>query len=150
MSTNAQRAFALLRDVVVGVEQRDRSELYPDGFFRWLELNPIIVLEFVDRARQVKASGRSRFSARAIIENIRWHTLLADREATFKINDHWTPGLARLAMALDPALEGMFELRPGRAIVDGADCESRTIAEIQLAGVSMVEEPVYPGARLAT
>ena len=43
--------------------------------------------------------GRKRYSARTIVECIRWDTDIKDTEKTFKINDHYTPGMARLFMS---------------------------------------------------
>jgi hypothetical protein len=43
---------------------------------------------------------------------MRWETALRDGAAnTVKINDHASPGLARLAMAEHPDLWGFFETR---------------------------------------
>lgn len=95
----------------IQAEQQGNRNHYPDGFFRWLSENYRIYCEFEDRALEVRRTGRKHFSARVIVENIRWHTLLRDKDATFKINDHWTPGMARLAMKIHPELDGMFELR---------------------------------------
>ena len=111
-----RRRWALLhRTPELAMERRDREHLYPVGFFRWLERNPQLFLEFQDKALQVRSMGRDRFAARIIVEGIRWHTLLADKDATFKVNNNWIPGMARLCMALNPALVGMFELRRERA-----------------------------------
>lgn len=84
---------------------------YPAGFFRWLESNQHIYQQFVALALQMKRSGRSRYSARTIIHKLRWDTELADSEATFKINNNYTPGMARLAMSEWPELDGFFETR---------------------------------------
>lgn len=98
-------------DRLVAGERSERWQDYPDGFFAWLDANREIWREFVTRAQAVKRSGRSRFSARMIMENIRWNTMLRDKDVTFKVNNNVIPGLARLAMAAHPELEGMFELR---------------------------------------
>jgi hypothetical protein len=95
----------------IQVEQQHNRAHYPDGFFRWLADNYGIFCEFEKRALEVRSAGRKHFSARIIIENIRWHTLLRDKDATFKINNNWVPGLARLVMRIHPELDGMFELR---------------------------------------
>ena len=53
---------------------------------------------------------RHYFSARAIIEIMRWNTLTRDSTAEFKLSDHCMPYLARLVMLRRTELEGMFKL----------------------------------------
>lgn len=76
----------------------DVDDNYPDGFFAWLPKNSHIYQEFESRALRM-ARRRLRYSARTIVEVIRWETDLEDSEVGFKINDHYTPGMARLWMA---------------------------------------------------
>lgn len=71
---------------------------YPAGFWRWFADNNRIWREFEKRALRMARTGRGHYSARTIVETLRWDTDLCDSEATFKINDHYTPGLARLWM----------------------------------------------------
>lgn len=78
--------------------QLDFDDGYPDNFFRWLTKNSHIYREFEKCALRM-ARIRKRYSARTIIEKIRWDTDLKDLEITFKLNDHYTPGMARLWMA---------------------------------------------------
>lgn len=73
-------------------------DAYPEGFWRWFEGNKQIWYEFERRALRMARTGRKRYSARTIIEVLRWDTDLADTDVLFKINDHYTPGLARLWM----------------------------------------------------
>ena len=85
---------------------------YPDGFWLWLPKNRHIYRAFERRALQMARTGRKRYSARTITETIRWQTDLADSETTFKINDHYTPGMARLWMNTHGATyPGFFRLR---------------------------------------
>lgn len=95
----------------IEAEERDHADLYPPGFFNWLRHNAEIYNEVEARAIQVRKSGRDRFAVRVIIESVRWNTLLRDKDATFKINNNWVSGIARLVMAVNPQLQGMFELR---------------------------------------
>lgn len=88
------------------------DDSYPDGFFHWLGKNPQIYLAFKRQALRMAQSGRKRYSARTIVEVIRWNTDLEDSGSTFKINDHYTPGMARLFMAEYGArFPKFFELR---------------------------------------
>ena len=86
---------------------------YPEGFFYWIRKKESqrIYAEFVRRALQMKRSGREIYSAKTIIEIIRWHTDLRDKDVTFKLSNNWTSGLARLAMAEYEELDGFFRIQ---------------------------------------
>lgn len=85
---------------------------YPDGFWHWLPKNSRVYREFERRALQMARTGRKRYSARTIIEILRWDSDIADSEKTFKINGNYVPGMARLFMATHgTAYPRFFELR---------------------------------------
>ena len=57
--------------------------------------------------------GIKRYSARAICQRIRWH-IEVDRNQppeAYKVNNNYTPYLARKFMEENPQFEGFFELR---------------------------------------
>lgn len=90
----------------------DEQCKFPDGFWPWLAENQHIWKAFKVKAIRMALKGRKHYSARTIIETIRWETDLKDSEATFKINDHYTPGLARLWMQeYGNRWPGFFEIR---------------------------------------
>ena len=66
---------------------------------------------FIQYCNAVIAKGRKRYSSAAIIQRIRWHQQIEKGDADFKVNNNWTPILARWAMKIEPRFEGMFELR---------------------------------------
>lgn len=70
---------------------------YPDGFFHWLQKNRHIWLEFEQKALQM-ARIRKRYSARTIVEVMRWHSDLKEAAPLFKLSNNMTPGMARLWM----------------------------------------------------
>jgi hypothetical protein len=72
---------------------------YPDGFWKWLAdpQNRKLYDAFSRRANQM-AQRRKRYSARTIIEVMRWNTDLRDTSTTFKIQNNMVPGMARLWM----------------------------------------------------
>ena len=72
---------------------------YPPGFWKWLAdpQNHNLYQEFERRALQM-AKRRERYSARTIIEVMRWNTDLRDTSVTFKIQNNMVPGMARLWM----------------------------------------------------
>lgn len=85
---------------------------YPDGFWDWLEDNMHVLEQFIGIAEQAKARGYQHWSARGISEVLRWQSSMREHgQDALKVNDHSTPGLARLAMKLRPELEGFFETR---------------------------------------
>jgi hypothetical protein len=85
---------------------------YPVNFWRWLRANQHVYRAFCAYAFRMAMTGRKRYSARTIVERIRWDTDLSDNEETFKINDHYTPGMARLFMSeYGEKYPGFFQLR---------------------------------------
>jgi hypothetical protein len=56
-------------------------------------------------------AGFDRYSARTIIEIIRWHHHVERGNREFKVNDHWSPRLSRWVMNRHAKLAGFFELR---------------------------------------
>jgi hypothetical protein len=69
----------------------------PAAFIRWLPDNWAIWREFVSLADDARHRGRSHYAARTIIEVLRWHSGLREEPVgEFKINDHFTPHMARL------------------------------------------------------
>lgn len=88
-----------------------RPDMYRDDFGRWLFENWHVYEAFEREALKVRATGREHYSARTIGEYLRHHTLVAQREGEFKINDHVWPDLARLFMQMNQSLRGFFETR---------------------------------------
>jgi len=90
------------------------NTIYPAGFHRWLETDEgkIIWRDFEQRALQM-AHVRSHYSAMAIVQVIRWDTLLRGGD-DFKINNNWVPGLARHWLSIHGRkFPGFFRLRDG-------------------------------------
>lgn len=68
-----------------------------DDFLEWLDNNWQIWVEFCDLAAQVRARGRTHWSARAILHVLRWNRVVRDStDPTFKINNNWSPSMSRL------------------------------------------------------
>ena len=76
------------------------KDKYPEGFFHWLQFNEHIWLQF-ERHGLTMAAKRERYSARTIIEVMRWNSDLREQQGKplFKLSNNMTPGLARLWMA---------------------------------------------------
>jgi len=68
---------------------------YPADYFRWRRTfeGKAVWRDFEKRANQM-AKVRSRYSATAIAQVIRWDTAIRGGD-DFKLNNNWIPGLAR-------------------------------------------------------
>lgn len=77
--------------------------------------NPEVYAELVKLARQVKTAGFKKFGIRMIWERMRWSFTVEQVKRVdgdeYKFNDHYTPFYARLIMAQEPDLCGLFEVR---------------------------------------
>lgn len=73
---------------------------FPEGFFRWMQYNAHIWNQF-ERHALTMAAKRERYSARTIIEVMRWNSDLREQQGKplFKLSNNMIPGLARLWMA---------------------------------------------------
>lgn len=83
--------------------ERHNDGSYPQKFWYWLALNEHIWDSFVAWARESKNSGRRRYSARAIVERMRWDAEITKGSSKFKMSDGATPYLSRLLMAEYPS-----------------------------------------------
>lgn len=87
-----------------------------ERFERFHAENPHIYERFCFYTMQAIKAGRTRYSARTIIERIRWHTSIESNDPDFKINDHCCPFYSRLFEQDHPRHRGFFEKR--RALAD--------------------------------
>lgn len=90
---------------------------YKMGLFDQLdppEIPEDIRNDFEKMALAIHAKGHERYSARTIVEHMRWHAHHDKGDRDFKLNDHWTPILSRYVMRRHPQLEGFFELRKSK------------------------------------
>lgn len=62
-------------------------------------------------ANELLAAGRSRYSARTIIERIRWHHATAGNDGEFKINNNFIAYYARKLAAEDSRFQEFFTWR---------------------------------------
>ena len=73
----------------------------------------------------MKVTGRKRYSARTIMEVLRWHYDLKTAGNAFEINDNFTPIYVRLLIYHYPEFDGFFELREIRSVGRFSDEERR-------------------------
>ena len=86
-------------------------------FWSWIidPANRPVIDRFVEYARQMKQSGRPRYSHRCIAHRVRWDTALHDSSKDFKINNNVLAGLARYVMTFNPDLRGFLQVRDQKA-----------------------------------
>lgn len=88
------------------------------AFERFHAANPHVYGLFKRFAAELLAAGRERYSARTIVERIRWHVATGTKtDDGFKISDHFSAFYARLWLAEHPEREGFFVLRGKRGKV---------------------------------
>lgn len=91
-----------------------RPKLFRDGFASWIDANFHVWSQFEAEAYRVWLTGRKRYSAHTVIEYLRHYTLVADKDAEFKLNEKWSSSIARLYAVMHPAQRDFFEFRERR------------------------------------
>ena len=86
-------------ELMLAISEAGESDLYPAGFFNWLQYNEHIWAQFELHALTMSAK-RKRYSARTIIEVMRWNSDLREQQKKplFKMSNNMIPGMARLWM----------------------------------------------------
>lgn len=77
--------------------------------------NPHVYQKLREIALFVRARGHRRFGVKALFERLRWISLFETTGDPYRLNNNYTAYYARLLMAREPALAGLFELRASRA-----------------------------------
>ena len=81
------------------------------GFMEFHRQNPHIFKAFETQALLAIAKGRTKISAKLIINWIRWHVYLESSDLSFKINDAYQAYYARLFVEVHPEHNEVFEFR---------------------------------------
>lgn len=101
------------------MEQPDLFEGLPaavvSAFRRHHEENPHVYAKLREYALQARGAGRTRLGIAVIFERLRWHAAIETTDEEYKLNNNHRAYYARLLMANEPDLRGMFELRTSRA-----------------------------------
>jgi hypothetical protein len=86
--------------------------LHRKAFIEWFPENMHVIEAFERYALELKHTGkREYYSIKAILERLRWHSLLEDSALEYKLNNNHAACIARILMRLNPELRGMFQLR---------------------------------------
>lgn len=81
-----------------------------ERFLKFHQQNPHVYQLFKRFATEALEAGRTRYSARTLIERIRWHETV-ETQGEFKVNDHVFPYYVRMLVAEDPRFDGFFQMR---------------------------------------
>lgn len=94
-----------------------KPECFRKDFSEWLAENFQIWKAFERRANRLWNVGAKHAGARMIGENIRYLTLLRQRNSALKVTDWFWPDCGRLYMMFYPDREKFFETRSGQSAV---------------------------------
>ena len=82
-----------------------------DGFNLFHNDNPHVYKEFEKQALLAIAKGKTKISAKLIINWIRWNEYLSTTDINFKINDAYQSYYARLFIEIHPKYANVFDFR---------------------------------------
>jgi hypothetical protein len=84
---------------------------YTRQFEEYHAKNPRVYDRMVEEAREWKRSGNGKLGVDVLVGRIRWIGRVEQWDSDFKINDRYSSFYARLIMAQEPDLRGIFNLR---------------------------------------
>ena len=101
---------------------------YRKDFIEWFPMNMHVIEAFERYAIELKRNGnREYYSIKAILERLRWDSMLEDSALDYKLNNNHAACISRILMRLNPELDGMFQLRsqvkPRHEVEDARDEE---------------------------
>jgi hypothetical protein len=82
-----------------------------DQFREFDQKFPVVYEKFRSFAVSLLEQGRTRYSARTILERVRWDVNLSVSDGEFKLNNNLTPFFARKLIGEDARFANFFELR---------------------------------------
>jgi len=83
-----------------------------EKFMEWIPDNLHVFDAFERNAVYLKTNGkRDKYSVYVIREKLHWDSLLQEEGSDFKLNNNFSSSIARIVMALNPQLAGMFTIR---------------------------------------
>lgn len=94
-------------------------------FWEYHCARPEVFEEFSARAHEMKAAGRSKYSAWGIIQRIRWENDIVRGTESFKINNDYIAMYSRLLVYEQPEYDGFFAhraLKPDDRRVSSEEC----------------------------
>jgi hypothetical protein len=108
--------FDLLATIAADTDHTDEHLTPGERFERYHRNNPAIYAVLVSLAREwVARTGRRRVGIKSLVERTRWEIAVRTNDPDYKIGNTHVAFYARLIMAQEPDLAGLFELRPSIA-----------------------------------
>lgn len=104
----------------------ERESAIERAFWQFHEGNPHVYARLAALARELVGRGRRRIGIGMLFEVLRWHHMSTVGDADgFKLNNNYRALYARLLMASEPDLDGVFALRRiGREPFDQTPAEA--------------------------
>jgi hypothetical protein len=95
----------------------ENSALFTKKFAVWLPENFVVYDAFVDETFKLIERGFTHYSARTILHYLRHHTAISQHSNDgWKLNNDYSPYMARLFDLMHPHLSGLFEYRETPAV----------------------------------
>jgi hypothetical protein len=92
---------------------------HPERFMHYLPQNMHIYVVVERYAFQLRNKGkRDVYAIQAIVQRLRWDSYFAEVDSQYKINNFHSAFIARLVMAANPELEGLFRIREHKPELD--------------------------------
>ena len=86
-----------------------------DDFQNWYPHNMHVINAFEKEAVFLRVNGkREKYSCYTIREKLRWDSLLRESTEEYKLNNNYSPCIARILMFLNPHLNSMFFIRESK------------------------------------
>ncbi len=97
-------------------EGTPRTDSAADRFERFHQDNPDVYETLVALAHQwIARTGRSKIGIASLYERTRWEIAIATNDPDFRLDNTLRAYYARLIMAQEPTLRGVFDLRTSAA-----------------------------------
>ena len=83
-----------------------------EKFIKWYPSNIHVINAFEKEAFYLLTRGRrERYSIYTIREKLRWDSLVSESGQDYKLNNNFSPFIARILMFMNPGMKGMFSTR---------------------------------------
>ena len=100
----------MTNEIIVKLAE-ENAELFSLEFLEWLPHNLHVWDAFCHEAFKVRARGFKHYSTKTIIHFLRHHSAITEKNGQWKINNNFSPYLARLFDKRFPNLAGLWEYR---------------------------------------
>ena len=112
MSTGQLDIFAAPLERLARAGRRPRPAGASEAAFQAFHAeNPHVYRSLVELARAAKEKGAAEIGIGMLWEVLRWRLFFETTDANFKLNNNHRSRYARLIMAQEPDLAGIFEVR---------------------------------------